>query len=421
MQTASYIQELDEFNNMLDEFCSDLEKIITEMYNDLPSTSKMISQKLHLFENEREVMDSRLKEAGIINGERSFNQSLIGFMPMEFSQKTNTKVLEGVNNSSLSQQIMLPKNSNIQPFDYPDLTKDQKETTLLEKINFGDNYIGGAKQIAINAIRQLNVAYIADYSQERARLGEILGQSISGNMMSKLQNGIIQPVSGVVARMGIDKLHSKLAEHNREVRSRLFRETVRVVTLGEDGQLVTMTGISAGDDGKSTTLFGKLKERLEERKNEQEPKIKDSELEVMPQLANSDLDLLNMPLSEDFNISSEVSEMMNSQDDLKPVKIFDVKSGITIGGNDHGIKKASFVRNEKEVTSYRNSSGQFTKKPSLYNYSINAHMPLISFGGQEYSYDLVNSKEGYLGDVKLQARFMPYVIPHLNAGLSNGL
>jgi len=247
VQTASYIQELDEFNNMLDEFCSDLEKIITEMYNDLPSTSKMISQKLHLFENEREVMDSRLKEAGIIDGERSFNQHLIGFMPMEFSQKTNTKVLEGVNNSSLSQQIILPKNSNIQPFNYPDLTKDPKETTPLEKINFGDNYIGGAKQIAINAIRQLNAAYIADYSQERARLGEILGQSISGNIMSKLQNGIIQPVSGVVARMGIDKLHSKLAEHNREVRNRMLRETVSVVTLGEDGQLVTMTGMSAGD------------------------------------------------------------------------------------------------------------------------------------------------------------------------------
>ena len=247
VQTASYIQELDEFNNMLDEFCSDLEKIITEMYNDLPSTSKMISQKLHLFENEREVMDSRLKEAGIIDGERSFNQSLIGFMPMEFSQKTNTKVLEGVNNSSLSQQIMLPKNSNIQPFNYPDLTKDPKETTPLEKINFGNNYIGGAKQIAINAVRQLNAAYIADYSQERARLGDILGQSISGNMMSTLQNGIIQPASGVVARMGIDKLHSKLAEHNREVRNRLLRETVRVVTLGEDGQLVTITGLSAGE------------------------------------------------------------------------------------------------------------------------------------------------------------------------------
>ena len=48
-------------------------------------------------------------------------------------------------------------------------------------------------------------------------------------------------------------------------------------------------------------------------------------------------------------------------------------------------------------------------------------MPLVSFGGQEYSYDLVNSKEWYLGDVKLQARFMPYVISHLNASLSNGL
>lgn len=147
---------------------------------------------------------------------------------------------------------------------------------------------------------------------------------------------------------------------------------------------------------------------------------------LLSQKINQELVHLNNDSLEYLTYFFDASEkktlsVMNSQDDLKPVKIFDVRSGITIGGNDHGIKKASFVRNEKEVTSYRNSSGQFTKKPSLYNYSINAHMPLVSFGGQEYSYDLVNSKEGYLGDVKLQARFMPYVIPHLNAGLSNGL
>ena len=226
--------------------------------------------------------------------------------------------------------------------------------------------------------------------------------------MGIIRHSIISPLTAPVISLGVDKMAQAFMD----------LPFVRPKVSFIDSKT---TGVSAGDDGKSTTLFGKLKERLEERKNEQEPKIKDSELEVMPQLANSDLDLLNMPLSEDFNISSEVSEMMNSQDDLKPVKIFDVKSGITIGGNDHGVKKALIVRNEKEVTSYRNSSGQFTKKPSLYNYSINAHMPLVSFGGQEYSYDLVNSKEGYLGDVKLQARFMPYVIPHLNAGLSNGL
>ena len=147
---------------------------------------------------------------------------------------------------------------------------------------------------------------------------------------------------------------------------------------------------------------------------------------LLSQKINQELVHLNNDSLEYLTYFFDASEkktlsVMNSQDDLKSVKIFDVKSGITIGGNDHGVKKDSFMRNEKEVTSYRNRSGQFTKKPSLYNYSINAHMPLVSFGGQEYSYDLVNSKEWYLGDVKLQARFMPYVIPHLNAGLSNGL
>jgi hypothetical protein len=147
---------------------------------------------------------------------------------------------------------------------------------------------------------------------------------------------------------------------------------------------------------------------------------------LLSQKTNQELVQLNKDSLEYLTYFFDASEkktqsVMNSQDDLKPVKIFDVKSGITIGGNDHGVKKASFVRNEKEVTSYRNSSGQFTKKPSLYNYSINAHMPLVSFGGQEYSYDLVNSKEWYLEGVKLHTGFTPYVIPHLNAGLSNGL
>jgi hypothetical protein len=185
---------------------------------------------------------------------------------------------------------------------------------------------------------------------------------------------------------------------------------------------------------------GKLKQRQYEEPNviEQDPSEKidpnttsstqepfDYSL-LLSQKINQELVHLNNDSLEYLTYFFDASEkktqsVMNSQDDLKPVKIFDVRSGITIGGNEHGIKKASFVRNEKEVTSYRNSSGQFTKKPSLYNYSINAHMPLVSFGGQEYSYDLVNSKKGYLGDVKLQARFMPYVIPNLNAGLSNGL
>ena len=112
----------------------------------------------------------------------------------------------------------------------------------------------------------------------------------------------------------------------------------------------------------------------------------------------------------------------NTQDDLKPVKIYDVKSGVKIDSNNHGLKKDSFVRNEKEVTSYRNSSGQFTKKPSLYNYSINTQIPLINLGGQEYSRELIDSRETTVGDIKIQTGMTAYTkTPYIFSGFSNGL
>ena len=110
------------------------------------------------------------------------------------------------------------------------------------------------------------------------------------------------------------------------------------------------------------------------------------------------------------------------QDEIKTVKIYDVKSGAKIDSNNHGLKKDSFVRNGKEVTSYRNSLGQFTKKPSLYNYSINTQIPLINLGGQEYSLVLIDSREITLGDKKVQTGMTAYTkSPHIFSGFNKGL
>ena len=110
------------------------------------------------------------------------------------------------------------------------------------------------------------------------------------------------------------------------------------------------------------------------------------------------------------------------QDEIKTVKIYDVKSGVKIDSNNHGLKKDSFVRNGKEVTSYRNSLGQFTKKPLLYNYSINTQIPLINLGGQEYSLVLIDSRGITLGDTEVQIGMTAYTkSPHIFSGFNKGL
>ncbi len=106
------------------------------------------------------------------------------------------------------------------------------------------------------------------------------------------------------------------------------------------------------------------------------------------------------------------------QDEIKPIKIYDVKSGVKIDSNNHGFKKDSFVRNGKEVTSYRNSSGQFAKKPAPCNYST--QISLINLGGQEHSRELIDSRKTTLGDTKVQTGMIAYAKdPYIRFGLSS--
>ena len=118
----------------------------------------------------------------------------------------------------------------------------------------------------------------------------------------------------------------------------------------------------------------------------------------------------------------DISNSGKTQDELKPIKIYDVKSDIKIDSNNHGLKKDSFVRNGKEVTSYRNSSGHFAKKPSFYKYSINTQIPLINLGGQEYSREIIDIRELTLGGTKIQTGMIAYAkAPYISSGFSNGI
>lgn len=170
------------------------------------------------------------------------------------------------------------------------------------------------------------------------------------------------------------------------------KEKVTVLTKGAKGKTVVQTGVSAETNSNLQDLLSK-KEVLEENISD----ISKEELDQYYKLIN------------------------NIQDEPKPLKLFDIKAAGKIGGNDHGLNKDSFVRHGKEVTSYRNSSGQFTKKPSPYNYSINANVPLVSFGGEGYKYDLVDRKEWNVDGIKLHVGLTSYVVPYLNTGLSNGI
>ena len=142
----------------------------------------------------------------------------------------------------------------------------------------------------------------------------------------------------------------------------------------------------------------------------------DQDIEIARMLQNTQIGDIN-----DQSIF-DIYNSENTQDDLKPVKIYDVKSSAKIDSNNHGLKKDSFVRNGKEVTSYRNSLGHFSKKPSAYNYSINAQIPLINIGGEKYSHEIINGTDITLGDTTFQTGMTAYGRdPYLVFGLHNGL
>ena len=142
----------------------------------------------------------------------------------------------------------------------------------------------------------------------------------------------------------------------------------------------------------------------------------DQDSEVARMLQNTQIGDINDQSVFDIYGSEDI------QDNLKPIKIYDVKSSAKIDSNNHGLKKDSFVRNGKEVTSYRNSLGHFSKKPSAYNYSINAQIPLINIGGEKYSHEIINGTDITLGDTTFQTGMTAYGRePYLVFGLHNGL
>jgi hypothetical protein len=260
--------------------------------------------------------------------------------------------------------------------------------------------------------------------QIRDSMSRNIGSMVASYLMQSIQGKITTPLINSSVTALADKA---LERYNTETQKELavYSETLakNYKNISSDKSGFIISGVSAGDE-------------IETKKQDKDQKSKTSDLSPDAVLLNKLAALFKM------DQDSEVARMLKNtemgdindqsvldiygskdmQDDLKPVKIYDVKSSAKIDSNNHGLKKDSFVRNGKEVTSYRNSSGQFTKKPYPYNYSINAQIPLINLGGQEYSYELISSREITLGDKTVQTGMTAYAkAPYIVSGLHNGL
>jgi len=257
MEVGGYAEAIDEFNTILDKFCTRLESIIMEVHQQLPSTHQLLGARLKLFEESSQKLVNSLLQAGIMMGERSFDEKLIG---KEFTSGIITNDTSNINKSNFSpntvmkDSIDMPRNPEYlpwkhinnkvkpKPFEFPDLRKLSTDNISLNEIDFGEasyNYNKVQRQITIDQIRELHKAYSADYSAERERLAQNLGQAIGGNMIRKLQTGLIQPASSVIASAGVQKISTLLTEHNRKVRLESSAKQTKIITIGENGVITS--------------------------------------------------------------------------------------------------------------------------------------------------------------------------------------
>lgn len=260
--------------------------------------------------------------------------------------------------------------------------------------------------------------------QTRDSMSKNIGSMVASYLMQSIQGKITTPLINSSVTALADKA---LERYNTETQKELavYSETLakNYKNISSDKSGFIISGVSAGDE-------------IETKKQDKDQKSKTSDLSPDAVLLNKLAALFKM------DQDSEVARMLKNtqigdindqsvldiygskdmQDDFKPVKIYDVKSSAKIDSNNHGLKKDSFVRNGKEVTSYRNSLGHFSKKPSAYNYSINAQIPLINIGGEVYSDKIINGTDVMLGGTTFQLGMTAYGRdPYLVFGLHNGL
>ncbi len=107
-------------------------------------------------------------------------------------------------NISTSKNLRSFPQAGVTPFILPDLNQPSGKTSTIENIDFGDNYSGYRKQIAIKAVLNLHTAYSADYLAQRHHLAQHLGQSVGASMIRTLQTGLIQPASSIAVHSGVN-------------------------------------------------------------------------------------------------------------------------------------------------------------------------------------------------------------------------
>jgi hypothetical protein len=288
IEIGGYAKAIDDFNTLLEKFCTELSRAVLEINEQLPTTHSLLSMKLRIDHTSAQEIVNQLQQAGIMTGERSFDEQLIGFTPGIVT--TSTISNSNIHSSEVRQvslqhshevmeltgeQIGVGK-SNIIPFQFRDLKEPQVETCPLDKIDFGVSYSGARRQIAISCIRDLHAAYSSEYTQERTKLAEHLGQSAGSSMVRKLQTGLIQPASTVIASTGIKKIGAILAEHNKKARLALLKEQTRTITINEEGV------ISSSENAREFVSEKSLDSRYQTEKLEK-IKVRDIERQLADQ------------------------------------------------------------------------------------------------------------------------------------------
>ncbi len=149
IEIGGYAKAIDDFNTLLEKFCTELSRAVLEINEQLPTTHSLLSMKLRIDHTSAQEIVNQLQQAGIMTGERSFDEQLIGFTPGVVS--TSTISNSNIHSSEVRQvslqhshevmeltgeQIGVGK-SNIIPFQFRDLKEPQVETCPLDKIDFG--------------------------------------------------------------------------------------------------------------------------------------------------------------------------------------------------------------------------------------------------------------------------------------------
>ena len=453
---VSVVQGIGEINDLKSYIISDINHFSAEVASSLPGFTGMLQSRNHsLSEEAANQIFAKLQSGEVIDSGLKVDVSKID--QIEFYD-TNSKFEFGidrlvVSNKEQEEDTKLIDNSDltkVSNIELVDLSREQAQWLITNshtntgaissefsqsKIDLGEQsmHASEARQLLID----IDVAGTKSHDAEINKLSEDIAETVGQRMRGLITAKVISPITGELVKAATHTLITwvKTQPILQSEEELLQTKKNAIITSSELEQKFLLenylnakekiTGVSGGDEyteRKMKIYEDKNAILVDDRDDEDIPKLEEVVKLEENREFNTMLRAIRDYQHEDKQVPIfDISQNETTQDYLKPVKIFDVRSGITIAGNDHGVKKDSFVRNEKEVTSYRNSLGQFTKKPSLYNYSINAHVPLVSFGGQEYAYDLVNSREGYLGDVKVQGRFTPYVMSYLNANLGSSL